>query len=133
MKRSASGSRGISLHRGFTLIEVLVALAVTAIALGALIRGGAGTASNADHLRNKTFAHWVAMNQVAGRRLDPDWPATGRSDGTAQMAGRRWYWEQVVAGTQDPDIRRLTVRVAAAAEAEPLMGLVAFVPRPTRR
>lgn len=115
---------------GFTLIEILVAVAVLAIALGALIRGTGATASNAEHLRDKTFAHWVAMNRVAEQQLNPAWPGTGRSNGVAEMAGREWPWEQVVGTTPDGEIRRLTVRVSNAPDAEPLVKLVAYLARP---
>ena len=84
---------------GFTLLEVLVALAVVAIALGAAISGGGAQVENAAYLRDKTFAHWVAMNRLAAAELDPAAAAAGTSGGTAEMAGREWRWQLTVRET----------------------------------
>jgi general secretion pathway protein I len=116
-------------HGGFTLVEVLVALAIIAIALGALIRAGADAAANASYLRDKTFAHWVALNLIAEQQLRPDWPPVGLSDGTAQFAGRDWPWQQEVEATGDGDIRRLIVGVERPGIAGAVVRLVAYLPR----
>ena len=113
---------------GFTLVEVLVALAVLAIALGAAIRGAALAADNAAHLRDKTFAHWVAMNQIGEHQLAQTWPAVGEREGVERLAGRDWRWRRRVEPTDDPWMRRLTVR-AGPAEGEFIVKLVAFLPR----
>jgi general secretion pathway protein I len=118
--------------KGFTLVEVLVALAVVAIALGALIKAGADVSANSVYLRDKTFAHWVALNLVAEQRLRADWPALGSSNGMTEFAGREWRWEQVVENTGDGDIRRLLVGVERAAIPGAIASLVAYLPRPDR-
>src|SRR5574340_670232 len=104
----------ISSQRGFTLLEVMVALAVVAIALAALVKGGSQSAVTAAHLRDKSFAHWVAMNRVAEIRLQPQWAATGESGGDEEMARRRWYTLAKVSATDDPDMRRLEVEVRSS-------------------
>jgi len=116
----------------FTLLEVLVALAVLAIAMAALIKGGADNARTAAYLRDKTLAQWVAMNVVAEQRLAATWPAPGKTRGEEEMARHEWYWELTVAETFDKDIRRLEVAVRATDDREkgPLVNLVAFLPRP---
>ena len=119
-------------QRGFTLLEVMVALAVVAIALAALVKGGGQSAVTAAHLRDKSFAHWVAMNRVAELRLQPQWPATGESRGDEEMARRRWYTLARVSATEDADLRRLEVEVRGSEEKEaPVIARVtAFLPRP---
>lgn len=120
------------LARGFTLLEVMVALAVVAIALSALVKGGSQSAATAAHLRDKSLAHWVAMNRVAELQLQKQWPAPGESRGDEEMAGRRWHTLARVSTTEDPDIRRLEVEVRAseAKEAAVVERLLAFLPRP---
>lgn len=120
------------LSRGFTLLEVLVALAVLAIAMAALIKGGTDNARGAAYLRDKTLAQWVAMNVVAEQRLATSWPTPGTKRGQEEMANHEWFWKQTVAETFDEDVRRLEVAVSATddKDAGPLVNLVAFIPRP---
>lgn len=97
--------------RGFTLVEVLVALAVIAVALGAILSGTARYAGEAADLRDRTLALWVAHNRLTEIELEPVWPKTGRSDGDAEMGGDDWRWFVEVQNTPDPDLRRIDIRV----------------------
>lgn len=97
--------------KGFTLIEVIVATAVIAFAMAAVIQTTAGGASNIGYLRDKTFAHWIAMNQLALVQNEETRPAIGRSKGDAEMAGKEWFWSQVVETTEDPQVRRVEIKV----------------------
>ncbi len=105
-------------QRGFTLIEVLAAMAVLALTLGAILAATANYASNAAHLQDRMIAGWVAHNEMASASLQPDWPPIGRSNGRVDMARRTWYWEREVEETPDEDIRRVTVRVRDDANEE---------------
>ena len=78
--------------QGFTLIEVLVAMAVLAIAMGSIIKSVGQTVSNIDYVRDKTFAHWVAMNHLAEIQIFGKVP-TGTETGSEQMAGQEWFWK----------------------------------------
>ncbi len=105
---------------GFTLLEVLVALLVLAIALVALVRTAALEARALAQVRDATLAQWVAANVLAEVRLSEARPAPGRRRGDAEMGGRRWRWVLDVATTEEPSIQRLDVAVFvddAAAEA----------------
>lgn len=113
-------------RRGFTLVEVLVALAVVAIALLALTRAAGVQVQSFDGLRERTLAGWVAANVVTETRLASTFPATGRSDGRATFAGREWRWERDVKATADPEIRRIDVRVYAGAAHDPSASLSGF-------
>lgn len=131
-ERNGVSERSISSQRGFTLLEVMVALAVVAIALAALVKGGSQSAVTAAHLRDKSFAHWVAINRVAELSLQPQWPATGESRSDEEMVKRRWYTLAKVSATDDADVRRLEVEVRGSEEKDdPVLARVtAFLPRP---
>lgn len=98
--------------RGFTLVEVLVAVAILAIAMGAIISGMARYADNAGYLRDKTLAMWVAHNRLTDLMAQPTWPGTGRSNGTEDMGGIDWRWSAEVKETPDDRLRRIDVSVA---------------------
>ena len=98
-------------QQGFTLLEVLVALAVLAAALGALISGIGQSADNAVRLRDKTFAQWVAMNKIVETQLEPGFPRVSTRKGTTLLADREWHWTLNISGTPDKDLMRLEVEV----------------------
>lgn len=97
--------------RGFTLLEVLVALVVLAVALVALTRTASNETENFDALRQRSLAGWVAANTLTDLRLQPGLPATGRNEGSTRMAGRQWRWRTEVKATPSPGIRRFYVSV----------------------
>ena len=116
--------------RGFTLVEVLVAVAVLAIALVAVIGAMAQQANNAGYLRQKTIALWVAHNRLAELQLEEDEVPRGRRDGKAEMSGTEWIWRTEVAATEDPYLNRVDVRVYGPGQDEQaLASLTGFLPR----
>ena len=97
--------------RGFTLIEVVVALIVVSLGMLAVIETVGGTARNSSYLRDKTIAHWVAMNKLTEVRLLPNAPAIDKSSDEVEMAGRDWRWTMEVKQTQVDSIRRIDISV----------------------
>ncbi len=109
MSRARSGGR-----RGFTLIEVLVALAIVTVGMAAVLGTLTSSADTISYLRDKTFANWVALNQIALVRISGQLPAPGKSDGDTDFAGRKWHWQQEVNTTQVPGMVRMDVSVRPA-------------------
>ena len=117
--------------RGFTLIEVLIALAFLALAMSAIIATVGVSIRNAGELQDKTFAHWVAMNELTTLRLASAWPAIGTQKGSAEMAGQKWNWQAVVSTTQDPDLLRVDIDVNNVLSPGTVSAsLVGFIGRP---
>jgi len=82
--------------RGFTLLEVLIALAIVAMSAGALLGTITSSASNVSYLKDKTLAEWVALNRLTEIRIAQQMPDKGKRTGNAEMGGMRWQWEQEV-------------------------------------
>ena len=116
--------------RGFTLIEVLVALAILAIALAASVRAVGEQARAAEILRDGSYARWVAANLIAETRLNEPFPLPGVREGQSRLAGRLWPWRLTVSDTPDGDIRRLDAQVfpeqASVDSDQPLVTLTGF-------
>ncbi len=117
--------------RGFTLLEVLVATTIVAVALAAIIKTTGSSAANLSYLRDKTFAHWVALNQMAELEASGVYPGLGRKSGNEEMANREWYWTREVKNTPDEDMRRveISVRLEKRKEAPTLTVLTGFMTR----
>ena len=106
-------------QHGFTLIEVLVAVIVVALGIGALLVTLVSSADNVSRLREKSFAEWIALNRIAETRLSRTRPEVGTSDGEVEYAGSRWQWRQEVTDPGQAGILRVDVSVARLAERAP--------------
>lgn len=98
--------------RGFTLVEILVALAIVAVALAAGMRALAQGADNASALKARTLALWVAQNRLAAAQIAVPWPALGTTEGEAEQAGMRFVWRSAIGTTPNPAFRRIEITVA---------------------
>ena len=117
---------------GFTLLEVMVALLVVAVALGGAVKVIGNAAANSTRLNNKTFANWVALNQIAELRISKAWPKIGEQKGDSQMSGRKWAWVQKSIKTDDDNIRRIEMSVWSEKDqkSSPFVTVVGFLPKP---
>lgn len=119
-------------HRGFTLLEVLVALAVLAIALAAIMRAMAQAIDTTATLREHNEALWVAQNRLTEHQMRRDWPAADTTDGEAEMGGEKWFWREQVSTTPEPKMRRIEITVRRLADSkETLAKLVGYLLNPT--
>jgi len=96
---------------GFTLIEVMLAMAVFAIAGVALLGVADNNYRHISHLEEQMFANWVASNQLVEVSLDQTWPPKNNRKGKVEMAGRTWYWQQKVVKTANKELRELTMEI----------------------
>ncbi len=116
---------------GFTLVEVLVAVAIVALGLSGILMTINGMAASSAYLRDKTLANWVAQNHITELRLATTWPDIGESTDEAEMAGQRWHLETEVVATPVEKLRRLNVSVSyEETPDEPLVTVAAFVGEP---
>ena len=116
---------------GFTLLEVLVALAVLSLAMLVLVQSAGQAAANSDALRERTLAHWVALDRLTEVRVIEGWPEIGRSSGRVEQGQQQWYWQLEVSATTDIDLRRLDIAVyLERRDGEPVVRRVGFVARP---
>lgn len=99
--------------RGFTLLEVLVALAIFALVAASVLTASARSVGTAARLEDKTLAMWVADNRLAELQLAETPPADGRDQGQVEFAGRRWQWQSEIQATSEPAMRRVSLWVAA--------------------
>ncbi|MES9831491.1 MAG: type II secretion system minor pseudopilin GspI [Candidatus Thiodiazotropha sp. LLP2] len=97
--------------KGFTLLEILIALAILAIALSSIIAVASNQSMNVAYLRDKTLAHWVAMNQITELQIQNKWPATGTKKGNEEMGLQKWYWEREISKTPDDRVRQIEIRI----------------------
>ncbi|QNM97700.1 type II secretion system minor pseudopilin GspI [Chitinimonas koreensis] len=118
---------------GFTLIEVLVALAVLGIALAAAVHATIAVTDGSLSLRRHLAGGWVAQNRLNGYIARGDFPDPGTSDGAETQAGMQFAWRETVSETPNKSFRRVEVRVHPPgndAHADAIVvGFIANVPR----
>jgi general secretion pathway protein I len=118
-------------QRGFTLVEILVSLAILSIILGALIQAAGANASNAARLRDRAVAEWVANNRLAELQLVQSFPEIGSRTGDEEIFGTRWYWKTIVQKVEDEDLRRVDIEVRRDEDSKnPVITVAGFVSHP---
>jgi general secretion pathway protein I len=97
--------------RGFTLVEVLVALVVVALGLTALMVAVNGTARTSGMLRDKSLAQWIALNRLSEVRLNVTKFGQNSDTGELEFGGRKWHYDTRYFDTSMASMKRVVVRV----------------------
>jgi general secretion pathway protein I len=121
---------GASACRGFTLIEVMVALMVVAIGLSALMVAVSGTARTSGYLRDKTLAQWIALNRLSEVRLNVNKFGQNTDTGEVNFGGRTWHYDTRYFDTSMATMKRIVVRVypgPAKTKSNPLAESTSFM------
>lgn len=109
---------------GFTLLEVLVALVIVALGLMAAFGQVNQSLTAASRLREKTFAHWIAVDQITRLRLLEKLPALGNSSDEIEMARARWTYKTVVTKADADALRVVEVSVALSDQPDNVLASV---------
>lgn len=116
--------------RGMTLLEVMVALAIFAVAGIAVMSSVSQQLVGLTALEEKTIATWVADNRQVEVKLRKNWPGLSWTNGKEEMAGQTWYWRWRGVETQDSSFRALDVEVRSEEKAkDPRVTLRSYVSR----
>lgn len=116
--------------RGFTLIEVMVALAIVALGLSGLAVAMGQKADAAAGLRDRTLALYIGANEITAMRLSGQFPDAGRSEGETDFANRSWRWVMRVQETPIDSLRRIDVDVSSSVRPDTIVRTVSgFVAR----
>ena len=123
--------KNVRSSRGFTLIEVLVALAIAAMGLAAVLGVVTNASRNSVYLREKTLATWIGLNRVTELRLATAFPDVSRTEGDVDFADGKWRWRQTITETGIEGMRRIdiTVRLADASDGTAVATVSGFIGR----
>jgi len=111
---------------GFTLIEVLVALAIVAITLGAGIKAAGALSNNAERLSAVSEAQWCADNQLTALKLSHQRLSVGDNDFSCEQLGHNYRGKLTIRPTPNPNFRRVDANLSNEA-GEPLLTLSAVL------
>ena len=115
-----------SRERGFTLLEVLIALTVASIALVAAMRAGASLAQASGEMRLRTHAQWSAENRLSAIRLMGEFPPVGRRTYECPMGAVALRCSEDVFSTPNPSFRRIELSVENPVDGHRLARLTGF-------
>jgi general secretion pathway protein I len=109
--RFGASAANLADRRGFTLIEMLVALAVFSLVALTMIRLASENTRTAVHVENRLLAGIIAENLAVEAFASPNPPDMGLAQGDIDMAGRRWSWRRTVSPTDQAGLVRMDVAV----------------------
>jgi|TARA_B110000967_G_C18900047_1_gene574091 general secretion pathway protein I len=98
---------------GFTLVEILVALTILAITMGAYLGQLDSQVKQTHTLRNRTLAHWAGQNHLATLRIQNQWPDLGAQTFSAVQGQQKWQIRQQISATPNTKIKRIELQMFA--------------------
>ncbi len=123
----------MSNNRGFTLLEILIALAILAITSIALLSQSRQSVDTRTALHDKTLGLWIAENSMDTLRADETWPSPGADSEEVEVNEREWQVTTEVIETARPDMRRVTVAINIKSQSgefdKPVVELTSFIGR----
>lgn len=123
-KNSQNKFKSKSKNKGFTLLEIMVAIAILAVAMTAVIKATGQVSSNAFMLRQKTFAHWVAQNKMNELILEKAWPSTGKDKEEAVLADLDWDLVITTTSTGFETVRKVEIDVLSPDTPDEITGSI---------
>lgn len=115
--------RAIPEARGFTLIEVVIALGILGIVVLAAVKNASDGIAGTAAMRDRILASIVAENRAIEDAIGLTPPVLGLTEGVAEMAGRTWAWTRRTSSTSDPGVYRVDFDVRLSVDAESLASL----------
>jgi general secretion pathway protein I len=118
------------ISRGFTLLEVMVALVIVSLSLTAVAASMSQMINAAQTMRDRTYASWIAQNRIAELRLAATIPDVGASNGEVEYANTDWSWRAVISETGVDDLYRIDVSVSLAGREGVIRSVTGFMGPP---
>ena len=115
--------------RGFTLLEMLVALAIVSVGLLSVSEALSRAVTVNEGLEERTVAVWIAGNKMAELRMSREFSASGENSSSVSMAGRNWKVVENYYSTSDPDIARIVVSVFIEGEEASILNSTGYLSR----
>lgn len=117
--------------KGFTLLEILIAIAILAVTGVAVMKASAEHINSLTILKEMTYSSWVAENRLVEMQLEDKWPPSNNKKGKMEMAGVEWFWQQKVEKVEDKSMRQITIWVMANEnDKEPVYQISTFLGEP---
>ena len=106
--------KSLSNHNGFTLLELLVAMAIFATAGIAIMQATSAHIRSITMLEDSTFASFVANNQMQLALLEKEWPGKEQRKGEVEQGNRKWLWQLENYKLEDADLRLIKIQVSCS-------------------
>ena len=117
---------------GLTLLEVMVALFIFAVTGTAIMKAASEHLNGVGQIEEVAVATWVANNRLNEILMERPWPLKNNQKGQQDMAGRTWYWTQVVKATNDSDFKAVEISVSLKeSRADNITTVVACLAKPS--